>query len=76
MIPTSAASVSLSPNRISSTAVVSFSLTTGTTPMREQVLERPAREQVLLAVRGVVPGEQDLADVHAVRGHDLRVRRR
>ena len=62
MTPTSAASVSLSPKRISSTAVVSFSFTTGTTPMLEQPLERVARVQVLLAVRRVVPRQQHLPD--------------
>ena len=48
---TRAASRSLSPKRISSSATASFSFTTGTTPECEQVAEGLPGVQVLLAVR-------------------------
>ncbi len=65
IVATSAASESLSPKRISSTATVSFSLTTGTAPECQQPLEGVARVQERLAMPGVVTREQHLADRHA-----------
>ena len=74
MVATSAASESLSPKRISSTATVSFSLTTGTAPSDKQPLERVARVKERFAVPGVVTREQHLPDGHTVLGEERLVR--
>ena len=57
---TSAASVSLSPKRISSVATVSFSLMIGIDAEREQRAQRRARVEIALAVGEVFVREQDL----------------
>ncbi len=59
---TRAASRSLSPKRISAVAIVSFSLTTGTAPERQQLREGRARVEVAAPLLGVVRGQQDLRD--------------
>ena len=59
---TSAASRSLSPNRISSVATVSFSLTIGHDAELEQPVEGALGVRVVRAPRHVVGGEQHLAD--------------
>ena len=64
---TSAASRSLSPKRISSSATASFSLTMGTTPRVDEVAQRAARVQVLRAVDEVEGCQQDLPGEQAVR---------
>ena len=70
-LATSAASRSLSPKRISSSATASFSLTTGTTPSASSGGQRVARVQVLPAVREVGGREQHLADGQAHRGEGV-----
>ena len=65
-LATSAPSVSLSPNLISSLTTVSFSLITGTTPSAEQRQQRRARVQVALAVGEVGVGQQHLGAADAV----------
>ena len=57
---------SLSPKRISSSAMASFSLTTGTTPELEQAQQRAAGVEVLAAVDEVERGQQHLAAHQAV----------
>ena len=64
---TSAASRSLSPKRISSSATASFSLTTGTTPELQQPGQGLAGVEVLAPVHEVERGQQDLARRQAVR---------
>ena len=70
---TSAASRSLSPNRISSVATVSFSLTTGSDAQREQPVQGALGVAVVAAADQVVGGQQHLADVHAVPGEGVGV---
>ena len=65
-LATSAPSVSLSPNRISSVMTVSFSLMTGMTPSAEQRAQRRARVEIALAVGEVVVREQHLRGAEAV----------
>jgi hypothetical protein len=65
-LATSAPSVSLSPNLISSVTTVSFSLMIGTTPSCSRVRQRRAGVEVALAVGQVVVREQDLRGVQAV----------
>jgi hypothetical protein len=55
---TRALRLSLSPTLISSTATVSFSLTIGSTPKREQGQQRVARVQVARAIADVLRGQQ------------------
>ena len=70
---TSAAMRSLSPKRISSSAMASFSLTTGTTPSSSRRRERAPGVQVLAAVDEVERGEQHLAGDQAVGGERVVV---
>ena len=63
---TSAASRSLSPNRISSSATASFSLTTGTTPSSSRRDEGLAGVEVLAPVHEVERSQQHLAGHEAV----------
>ncbi len=65
-LATSAASVSLSPNLISSLTTVSFSLITGMTLQRQQRQQRRAGVEVALAVRQVGVRQQHLRAAQAV----------
>jgi hypothetical protein len=65
-LATSAPSVSLSPNLISSLTTVSFSLMTGTTRQLQQREQRGARVEVALAVGQVGVRQQHLRRAHAV----------
>ena len=57
---------SLSPNLISLTATVSFSLTTGSIPGCEQGLQRVPGIEIAFPVVHVVPGQKDLRRVPSV----------
>ena len=70
---TSAASRSLSPNRISSVATVSFSLTIGSTPSASSRSTVWLGVAVVAAPGEVVGGEQHLADGDPVRGEGVGV---
>ena len=70
---TSAARRSLSPKRISSSAMASFSLMTGTTPSSSRRCERPPGVQVLRRIDEVERREQHLAGDQAVGGEDVVV---
>ena len=63
----------MSPKVISSVAVVSFSLMTGTTPHVEQPPQRLARVQVVGARGHVEGGQQHLRGADALRGEPLLV---
>src|ERR1700691_3943695 len=67
---TRAASRSLSPNRISDVATVSFSLMTGMAASASNC-SRGARVQMAAALLGVFRREQDLCDADAVAGQGL-----
>ena len=70
---TSAASRSLSPNRISSVATASFSFTTGTTPSCSSRSSVRCGVAVVRAADQVVRGEQHLPDGEAGPGEGRRV---
>ena len=61
-LATSAARRSLSPKRISSSATASFSFTIGDHVQGDERLERPARVQILAAMREVERRQQHLTD--------------
>ena len=73
MIATCAERKSLSPKVISSVAVVSFSLTTGTTCQAIKPLQRLTRVQVVDPLRHVEGGQQHLRGTDASSGEPILV---